>query len=134
MYPMQRTLMVAVLAVVGLVLAQAGGLAQDKKDAKLKIDELKVGTGDEAKKGDTDDVHYTGWLTDGKKFDSSKDRDKPFTFTLGAGMVIKGWDEGVVGMKVGGKRKLTIPYELAYGENGRPPVIPPKATLIFEVE
>jgi FKBP-type peptidyl-prolyl cis-trans isomerase FkpA len=79
-------------------------------------------------------VHYTGWLTDGKKFDSSVDRGQPFTFNLGAGQVIKGWDEGVAGMKVGGKRQLRIPSDLAYGPGGRPPVIPPAATLIFDVE
>lgn len=100
----------------------------------LKHIELKEGDGDTAKAGDTVDVHYTGWLTDGTKFDSSVDRGKPFSFKLGAGMVIKGWDEGVAGMKIGGKRKLMIPYELAYGKAGRPPVIPPAAELHFEVE
>ncbi len=98
-----------------------------------KVD-LKLGSGPEAVKGKRIKVHYTGTLTDGSKFDSSVDRGEPFTFTLGAGEVIKGWDEGFAGMKVGGKRKLTIPYPMAYGEMGRPPKIPAKATLIFDVE
>ncbi|MGZ4866022.1 MAG: FKBP-type peptidyl-prolyl cis-trans isomerase [Candidatus Angelobacter sp.] len=96
--------------------------------------EIKKGTGALAQAGKKVSVHYTGWLTDGKKFDSSVDRGEPFSFNLGAGMVIKGWDEGVAGMKVGGKRQLRIPSDLAYGPNGRPPVIPPAATLIFDVE
>ncbi len=99
----------------------------------LTSEDLVVGTGAEAVSGKAVEVHYTGWLTDGKKFDSSVGRG-PFTFKLGAGMVIRGWDQGVVGMKVGGKRKLTIPPELAYGERGFPGAIPPSATLIFEVE
>jgi FKBP-type peptidyl-prolyl cis-trans isomerase len=100
----------------------------------LKYVDETVGNGKEAKSGDNVDVHYTGWLKDGTKFDSSKDRGQPFTFRVGGQMVIKGWDEGVAGMKEGGKRKLIIPFELAYGERGRPPVIPPKAELTFEVE
>ena len=100
----------------------------------LQIQDLKPGNGQQAKTGDQVTVHYVGTLTDGKKFDSSRDRGKGFSFKLGAGQVIKGWDQGVAGMKVGGMRKLTIPPELAYGDRGFPGAIPPRATLIFEVE
>ncbi|MDB6053669.1 MAG: fbp 2 [Verrucomicrobiales bacterium] len=100
----------------------------------LKIENIKKGTGKPAKAGKMVTVHYTGWLTDGKKFDSSVDRNDPFEFLLGAGQVIKGWDEGVATMVVGDKVKLTIPPEKAYGAGGYPGAIPPSATLIFEVE
>ena len=100
----------------------------------LQYEELCVGEGATAKAGQTVTVHYTGWLTDGKKFDSSKDRNDPFQFSLGAGEVIRGWDEGVQGMQVGGVRKLTIPASLGYGARGAGGVIPPNATLVFEVE
>lgn len=97
------------------------------------IDQV-VGTGETAKAGQTVSVHYTGWLTNGKKFDSSVDRGQPFSFRLGVGQVIKGWDEGVQGMKIGGKRKLTIPSNLGYGARGAGGLIPPHATLVFDVE
>jgi FKBP-type peptidyl-prolyl cis-trans isomerase FkpA len=100
----------------------------------LVYEELTLGEGAEAASGHRVTVHYTGWLTNGTKFDSSKDRDDPFEFHLGQGQVIKGWDEGVAGMKVGGKRKLTIPPTLGYGARGAGGVIPPDATLVFEVE
>ena len=101
---------------------------------ELKKEDLVEGKGPEAKTGDTVSVHYVGTLLDGTKFDSSRDRGDPFEFSLGAGSVIKGWDQGVVGMKKGGKRKLTIPSALAYGKRGSPPKIPPDAPLVFEIE
>lgn len=100
----------------------------------LKIEDLKVGTGAEAKAGQSVSVHYVGTLTNGSKFDSSRDRGEPFQFRLGAGQVIKGWDQSVASMKVGGLRKLTIPPDLGYGARGFPPVIPGSSTLVFEVE
>jgi FKBP-type peptidyl-prolyl cis-trans isomerase len=109
-------------------------MSQAQATGHLQVDEISLGTGAEAKAGQLVKVHYTGWLTDGKKFDSSKDRGDPFQFKLGAGQVIKGWDQGVAGMKVGGKRKLTIPPELGYGARGFPGAIPPNSTLVFEVE
>src|SRR6266540_685946 len=113
----------------GVVACAAGGTAM----AKPKIEDLVKGKGPEAVRGKTVEVHYTGWLADGTKFDSSVGA-QPFSFRLGAGEVIEGWDRGVAGMKVGGKRKLTLPPELGYGAKGAPPEIPPNATLLFEVE
>lgn len=124
-----------VLAALAAVALAGCAHSQEKEQTmKLEMQDLVVGTGAEAVSGKTVDVHYTGWLTDGKKFDSSLDRGEPFSFRLGGGQVIRGWDQGVVGMKVGGKRKLTIPSDLAYGDRGFPPVIPPRSTLVFEVE
>jgi FKBP-type peptidyl-prolyl cis-trans isomerase FkpA len=137
--------MIAVLAACGAGGrdAKAGGfnaaLAVDtttmtKAPAGFWYSDVATGQGDEAAPGRTVRVHYTGWLPDGKKFDSSRDRGEPFAFTLGAGQVIAGWDEGVKGMKVGGRRKLVLPPQLAYGDGGAPPDIPPGATLVFDVE
>ena len=100
----------------------------------LQIETLRAGNGATAKAGDNVTVHYVGTLTNGSKFDSSRDRGKGFSFPLGGGRVIKGWDQGVAGMQIGELRKLTIPPHLAYGDRGFPPVIPPNSTLVFEVE
>jgi FKBP-type peptidyl-prolyl cis-trans isomerase FkpA len=138
--------MVAFLAPIALVACDKGApeptadfkpseAPPEEKVTSLKIEDVSVGNGPEAKNGDTVDVQYTGTLMNGTKFDSSHDRkDQPFTFTLGKGSVIKGWDQGVVGMKMGGKRKLTIPSDLAYGDKGSPPKIPGGASLKFDVE
>jgi FKBP-type peptidyl-prolyl cis-trans isomerase len=133
--------LVALLACFALV--RTGGAMQEKKEEEkvvttksgLKYVELEEGKGPEVKSGDTVSVHYTGWLTDPKKpFDSSKTRNQPFSVTVDQTRVIQGWHEGLKGMKAGGKRKLIIPADLAYGKPGRPPVIPPNAELTFEIE
>lgn len=106
----------------------------DSTASGLKYVELKTGSGVQPQSGQSVLVHYTGWLLNGKKFDSSLDRGTPLEFKIGVGQVIPGWDEGVGSMKVGGKRRLFVPPQLGYGERGYPPVIPPKATLVFDVE
>jgi FKBP-type peptidyl-prolyl cis-trans isomerase len=139
---MRRILSLTLLPVaLAFLCSQPRAFGDDEKEKKvittksgLKYQDELEGNGAEAKAGDSVSVHYTGWLKDGTKFDSSRDRNKPFEFELGAGRVIKGWDEGVAGMKVGGKRKLIIPSDLAYGDRGHPPVIPAKAELTFDVE
>src|SRR5437762_5083959 len=150
--PMKRlTCLLAAVALCGLAVSttaapQKDDKNKDKSDVKsdkkwtktatgLEYLDEKEGTGAKVKVGDTVYVHYTGTFKDGKKFDSSKDPGRdPFSFRVGAGQVIQGWEEGLVGMKVGGTRKLKIPYQLAYGENGRPPTIPPKSELYFDIE
>jgi FKBP-type peptidyl-prolyl cis-trans isomerase len=141
---MKKFILIPVILAVGLgilILIDSGNSADKKKEGDmittksgLKYLDVKIGDGPEAKKGKTVVVHYTGWLKSGKKFDSSRDSGEPFSFPLGAGKVIKGWDEGVAGMKVGGKRKLIIPSELGYGKRGAGEDIPPDAELTFEVE
>jgi FKBP-type peptidyl-prolyl cis-trans isomerase FkpA len=108
--------------------------AMTRTPSGLRYQDVTVGSGNTATAGKTVSVHYTGWLPNGEKFDSSRDRNQPFGFNLGAGQVIAGWDEGVAGMKVGGRRKLVIPPDLGYGTAGAPPDIPPGATLVFDVE
>jgi FKBP-type peptidyl-prolyl cis-trans isomerase len=126
------------LALVGIFLLPFASYAADdammKTASGLQYADLVVGEGREAHAGETATVHYTGTLVDGTKFDSSKDRNQPFSFRLGAGQVIKGWDEGVEGMKIGGTRKLVIPSDLGYGTRGAGSTIPPNATLVFIVE
>jgi FKBP-type peptidyl-prolyl cis-trans isomerase FkpA len=123
------------LGVLSPTLLQGATMSDTTTTASgLKYEDLKQGDGDVATAGKTVSVHYTGWLANGTKFDSSKDRGQPFEFPMGGGRVIKGWDEGVQGMKVGGVRKLTIPPALGYGSRGAGGVIPPDATLVFEVE
>ncbi len=130
-----------ILPLLGLVAPAEPAAPAPKSDGEwqksasgLEIQDVQVGEGAEAKSGATVDVHYTGWLEDGTEFDSSRKRGKPFSFKLGAGQVIKGWDEGVKGMKVGGSRKLRIPPALGYGSRGASGVIPGNATLLFDVE
>ena len=133
-----KTIFAALTLLIGVAatpLTNGATMSETKTTASgLKYEDVKVGDGDVATAGKTVSVHYTGWLTNGTKFDSSKDRGQPFEFPLGGGRVIKGWDEGVQGMKVGGVRKLTIPPSLGYGARGAGGVIPPNATLMFDVE
>jgi len=137
------TVFIFIMLVLTPALGQGGTIIVSEKDPNsneivtpsgLSYLDQTIGTGEPAVAGQTATVHYTGWLENGNKFDSSVDRGQPFSFPLGAGRVIKGWDEGVAGMKVGGKRKLTIPASLGYGTRGAGGVIPPNATLIFDVE
>ncbi|HWG96322.1 MAG TPA: FKBP-type peptidyl-prolyl cis-trans isomerase [Nitrospira sp.] len=142
MKPLRRAY-VCLIVVITFLLGWGNAMAGNEKETSMQevttssglkyVDQV-IGAGDAAVVGKTASVHYTGWLENGKKFDSSVDRGQPFSFPLGAGRVIKGWDEGVQGMKVGGKRKLTIPSDLGYGSRGAGGVIPPNATLIFDVE
>jgi FKBP-type peptidyl-prolyl cis-trans isomerase len=140
MTPVKRMTWLLSVAVLAGCLLQASSADEKKEEKVVKTDsglqyvDVKEGTGTAAKSGDTVEVHYTGRLKDGTKFDSSVDRGMPFSFPLGAGKVIKGWDEGVAGMKVGGKRKLIIPSELGYGKRGAGAKIPPDAELTFDVE
>jgi len=142
-----RFIGVAVLALTALALWAQTAAQKPNTNAPTKVTgdgvktasglqywDITVGTGDLAKAGNHVKVHYTGWLTTGKKFDSSVDRGEPFEFTIGRGEVIKGWEEGVTGMKIGGKRQLRIPPDLAYGPQGYPGAIPPNATLIFDIQ
>src|SRR5262252_735812 len=143
--PMKRSRMTVIMTLLVITSILGGGSIMTTSGQQSKTQEVTtssglkyvdqvIGTGEVAVAGKTASVHYTGWLENGKKFDSSVDRGQPFSFPLGAGRVIKGWDEGVQGMKVGGKRKLIIPSNLGYGARGAGGVIPPNATLIFEVE
>src|ERR671936_21169 len=128
---------VMAMAAAAMMLGREGVMGAPQEvttESGLKYTDVKVGTGREAQPGDTATVHYTGWLMDGKKFDSSVDRNEPFSFRVGAGQVIRGWDEGVAGMKIGGERLLIIPPALGYGARGAGGAIPPNATLKFEVE
>ena len=132
---MKKVIFIAIIVIIGFIGFKL--LTSEKKMINKEgviIEILKEGTGAEAKNGDKVTAHYTGTLEDGMKFDSSLDRGTPFSFTLGAGQVIRGWDIGILGMKINEKRKLTIPGDLAYGQGGVPGLIPPNATLIFEVE
>ena len=144
---LKSAFLIAIVTFVATAVFAQGGSAKANSSAPTKVTgdgtktadglqywDIKVGTGPVATAGQTVKVHYTGWLTNGKKFDSSVDRGEPFTFNLGGGQVIKGWDEGVAGMKVGGKRQLRIPPQLGYGDRGAGGAIPPNATLIFDVE
>ena len=132
---MKKVIFIAIIVIIGFIGFKL--LTSEKKMINKEgviIEILKEGTGAEAKNGDKVTAHYTGTLEDGMKFDSSLDRGTPFSFTLGAGQVIRGWDIGILSMKINEKRKLTIPGDLAYGQGGVPGLIPPNATLIFEVE
>lgn len=137
---LSRALVPVLLAVTGVFVVPAFAKQQPPTGKEvvtpsgLRYVDLKVGEGAEAESGKIVEIHFTGWLADGNKFESSLDRQKPFTFRLGAGDVIAGWDEGIAGMKAGGKRKLTVPPDLGYGKKGGGEVIPPGATLVFEIE